>query len=321
MLYLYAYAINFAPGFEGLVADIFESLDCEVVFSEEAFSLVKFNSKPDLENLRFAKSIIEVFDYSDDLDDLKLSLPENFVAPIARTFVIRSFEAGRPSRLDANKREELIKDISVKTELSYSSFEPDVDFVIARRRDGKSYFGFKIPSELRSKAKDGELSSDVANLLIALGGARNGASILDAFAGYGGVSKEVLNSFNPKSVVMVEKDSRLVNFLKNEFKVERNVKVVAGDVVNFLKSHEGGFDLIIADPPWGEFENYSGDLSKLYFDFLVSAKPKLNNSGKIVIISSKKEELEKVAAESGLGVESRLNVLVSGKKVLVLKLG
>jgi 16S rRNA G966 N2-methylase RsmD len=317
----YLYAVNFAPGFEELVAYILKPLGCEVVFSEEAFALVQFKARPDLKLLRFAKSIIEVFDCKDEFGDLKLVVPEGFVSPEAKTFAIRSFEAGRPSKLDSEKRTEIIKEISNKTKLRYSSFEPDVDFVIARRRDGKSYFGFKLPVGAVTKINKGELHTDIVNLLLRLGQVESGARVLDAFTGYGGVSRELLKSFNPESVVMVEKDSKLVNSLKIIFKLDKRARVVAGDVVGYLKNSEYNFDLIVSDPPWGEFEDYIGDLSKLYFDFLIGAKSKIKEDGKIVMLSSKKGELEKAAMESGLNIEDKLNVLISGKKVLVLKLG
>ncbi len=315
------FTINFTPGFEELVSGIFESLDCEVIFSEEAFALVKFSSKPEPNSLRFAKSIIEVFDWGDDFESLKLSLPEGFEIPPVRTFTIRSLESGRPSKLDSRKRVDLIKEISVKTGLAYSSFEPDVDFVIAKRRDGKSYFGFKLPLDKESKPQRGELGLDVTNLLIRLGDMSDRKRVLDAFSGYGGVTRELLKSFKPESVELVEKDSRMVNLLKALFKDESSARVVAGDVVSFLKRPGENLDLIIADPPWGEFKEYKGDLGRLYLDFLTAAKPRLSEKGKLVIMSSKKEELEDAAKKSGLSIESRLNVLISGKKVLVLKLG
>jgi tRNA G10 N-methylase Trm11 len=172
-----------------------------------------------------------------------------------------------------------------------------------------------------NKLSAGELCSDISNLLLRLGDLNSGAEILDAFAGYGGISKETIKSFNPLSLIAVDKDSRMINGLKNQFKSDKRVKVVASDVVAFLNKAESNFNLIIADPPWGEFQEYEGNLLNLYCDFLTNAKLKLKSGGKIVIISSKKDELEEAAAKSGLNIEAKLNVLISGKKVLVLKLG
>lgn len=317
----YLYAINFAPGFEELVADILKGAGAKVVFSEEAFALVQFEKEVKVGELGFAKSVIQVFNHSASSKDLKFILPDDFRAPEGRTFSIRNFDAGKPAKMEEEQRVDLIREISKKTKLRYSSFEPDADFVVAKRRDGMSYFGYKLDTKNKGKIQNGEINPDVANLLINLGEMKDGGRALDAFAGYGGISKELERGFNPVNVTAVEKNSTLVNKLKSGFGNKSKVRVVASDVVNFLKSTELDFDLIIADPPWGEFEDYLGDLGKLYFDFLISAKLKLANGGRVVVISSAKDLLESAALDSGMRIYEKLNVLISGKKVLVLKLG
>jgi len=79
----------------------------------------------------------------------------------------------------------------------------------------------------------------------------------------------------------------------------------------------------VADPPWGDFEDYPGgleSLESLYLDFMKAAKGKISEGGSIIIMSSKKEVLERAAEISGLKRHASLNILVSGNKVLVLKL-
>jgi tRNA G10 N-methylase Trm11 len=315
------YAINFTPGFEGIVGSVLIKLRGDIIYSEEAFILVKFRGLVDSTELRFAKNIVQVFNFADNFKNLRFDVPADLDFGHSKTFTLRSFEFGRPSKIESSLRTELIEEIGYKTRLKYSAFEPDVDFVVAKRRSGMSYFGVKLNLSEESKLSMGELSSDISNLLLRLGDLTYGAEVLDAFVGYGGISKEILKSFEPLSLVSVDKDSRAVNGLKSKFGAGNRVKVVASDVVMFLKNTEKFFDLIIADPPWGEFEEYEGNLQKLYSEFLVNAGAKLKSGGKVVIISSKKEVLEKAAIECGLNIETKLNVLISGKKVLVLKLG
>lgn len=315
------YAINFAPGFDGLARGILKKSGVEIIFAEEAFVLARFEGEIKVGDLRFAKSVIEVFEYSPSYKELEFVLPNDFNISIGKTFSIRNFDCGRPAKMEDDVRAGLIREISEKTKLGYSSFEPDVDFVVAKRRDGMSYFGYKLDLGSSKKPQKGEINSDIANLLAELGDIKPGAKVLDAFAGYGGISKVIVSFFAPEQVIAVEKNSTLVNRLKTEFGKKSKVRVVASDVVHFLKSTELRFNLIIADPPWGEFEEYSGDLGKLYFDFLVAAKKRLSSGGKIVIMSSAKETLAASALDSGIEVEEELNVLISGKKVLVLKLG
>ncbi len=316
----FLYAINFAPGFEELVSSFLTELTAEVLKSEEGFILTQFKNKPEMAKLRFAKGVVEVFDWSDDFKALKLEIPDDFEIEPGKRFNLRSFEAGKPSKVDPELREQIIRAISKKTGLIYSSFEPEVDFVLMQRRDGLSYFGVKLADEASFKAQKGEIQSDVANLLLKLGDLKIGGIILDAFAGQAGISKEILVSFEPKQLVLSEKESRLVNILKKDFKEEPKLKVVAADAVNFLKNDSMSFDLIVADPPWGEFMVVN-NLQGLYEDFLVRAESRIHEQGRIVIMSSAKDELKQAVKKTELKILAELNVLISGKKVLVLKLG
>jgi len=315
----YTYAVNFAPGFEGLVGHILKRDGIKAVFLEEGFALVESKKRLKAIDLKFASSFVEVFDHGINLKDINFAIPKHFVFSAGRTFNIRNFNAGRPARMDEIVRVSLIKAIISTTGLKYSAFEPDIDFVISKRNNGFCFFGIKLRSE-RLKYEKGELHSDVVNLLCELGGLRAEVRVLDAFGGHGGISGEVVRSFEPSKVVVCEKESRLINILKSRFVSNENVSVVAVDVVRYLKNSGETFDLILADPPWGEFEE-RGDLSKLYFDFLQAAKLRLAKEGSLVFISSAKEELETAVSDTGVKVEDRLDVLISGKKVLVLKLG
>jgi 16S rRNA G966 N2-methylase RsmD len=317
----FIYAINFAPGFEELVGGILTKLKGEIIYSEEAFFLVKFKVLPEESELRFAKGVIKVFSFADNFRNLKFGMPDSLDFGSSRTFTLRSFEFGRPSKMESALRTGLIEEVARNTKLKYSAFEPDVDFVLAKRRTGMSYFGLKLNLLEENKLSAGELSSDISNLLLRFGESGPGSEILDAFAGYGGISKEIIKSPNILSLIAVDKDSRMINSLKNQFEFDKRVRVVASDVVAFLNKTESNFDLIIADPPWGEFQEYEGNLLNLYGDFLNKAKLKLKRGGNIVVISSRKDELEEAAVKSGLNIEAKLNILVSGKKVLVLKLG
>jgi 23S rRNA G2445 N2-methylase RlmL len=95
-----------------------------------------------------------------------------------------------------------------------------------------------------------------------------------------------------------------------------NISVRNEDVIQFLNQTEHKFDVILADPPWGEFEK-GLNTEELYLDFLIVASTKLNLHGKIVIISSDKKALDTVVIKSKLYTNNQLDVLISGKKVRV----
>lgn len=317
------YAVGFAPGFEDLVAKIISRIPAELTLLEDGFAIVKLNNPEDLAKLKFAKTIYQIFDYEKDLNLLEFKIPERKELSLSlgsKTFNLRFFKDREPSSLNQDLRESLISRISKNVELKYSAFEPDEDFVILQRQSGLSVFGVKLKSGA-PKVQSGEIHEDVAVLLAEFADLAKlkGSDILDAFAGYGGISSAILKFYNPESLTLVEKESALVNSLKLKFKDFSNSKVVASDVANFLNKTEQKFDVIFADPPWGNYDK-GVDVSKLYANFLNAARFKLKAGGRIVIISSAKKELLSAVEDSGLKIDEKLDVLISGKKVLCAKL-
>lgn len=81
-----------------------------------------------------------------------------------------------------------------------------------------------------------------------------GARVLDLFAGCGSLGIEAL-SRGAASVVFVENDRRAVEVLRaNLEKTRLPGEVFAGDVFSYLDrlAPPGGFDLILADPPYAK---------------------------------------------------------------------
>ena len=80
-----------------------------------------------------------------------------------------------------------------------------------------------------------------------------GARVLDLFAGSGNLGLEAL-SRGAARVVLVESGRRALQLIEQNVRllgVEGEVEVVAGDALGYLRSlPAGGFDLILADPPY-----------------------------------------------------------------------
>ena len=313
------FALNFAPGFEETVRNILDESNLDLVILESGFCIVRSEPNFDVTKLKFASSIYEVYDFGNDLQSLDLSKLSSYRSEGDRTFNLRYFEEGAPAKLNDDFRREFVREIADIIKLKYSAFNPDRDFVLVKRASGINFFGVKLKGAPK-KDVAGRLGYDVTYLIEFFCGLKQNKVVLDAFGGYGGLSEALLDSFLPKSLIIVEKDSRLVNGLKRQFSEYENCKVVAGDVIKYLRNGDGKFDLIISDPPWGEYDS-DVDIDHLYTSFLGEAKLKLSNGGVILILSSAKNALDNAVHKSGLTTLNRANVLISGKKVLVLKLG
>ncbi|HBE70389.1 MAG TPA: hypothetical protein DDW52_19745 [Planctomycetaceae bacterium] len=87
------------------------------------------------------------------------------------------------------------------------------------------------------------ISRDIAEHL-------GGNTVLDAFAGVGGVSIALAKA--GKSVIAVEKDKKRVDMLKSNlslYGVSDSVEVVNGDIFDVYEQYN--FDSVYLDPPWG----------------------------------------------------------------------
>lgn len=77
------------------------------------------------------------------------------------------------------------------------------------------------------------------------------ASVLDLYAGSGSIGIEAL-SRGARNVVFVEKGKRALAALRKNLLTCRfdQAKVIAEDVLDFLRTAAGTFDLVFCDPPW-----------------------------------------------------------------------
>lgn len=97
-----------------------------------------------------------------------------------------------------------------------------------------------------------KVRSALANALQATG-ALAGARVLDLFAGSGALGLELL-SRGADAAVFVENDRRALNALRHNISalgVGVRTEVLAADVAHLAGRLHGGFDIVVADPPYG----------------------------------------------------------------------
>ena len=92
-----------------------------------------------------------------------------------------------------------------------------------------------------------------------------------------------------------------------------SVEVFVQDALKAEKIADKSLDLIITDPPWGYYEDI-GDINKFYAQMFASFRRILKDDGRLVILSARKEEIEKAASDAKFSIENSLHTLVNGKK-------
>lgn len=91
-----------------------------------------------------------------------------------------------------------------------------------------------------------------------------GASVLDCFAGAGGLGLEAA-SRDAATVTLVEVDRQIAANLDRQCQrlQAENVSVVAADILQFLDNTTGNYDLVFIDPPYADPGLRSATLQKL----------------------------------------------------------
>jgi 16S rRNA (guanine966-N2)-methyltransferase len=117
-----------------------------------------------------------------------------------------------------------------------------------------------------------------------LGETVRGANVLDLFCGTGALGIEALSRGAARGT-FVDRDPRLARRNVADLGLSDRAEVARADAMRFLRRVNGGFDLILCDPPYNIADRLEGDL-----DSLVPSR--LSKGGRLIIESSARRPLE-----------------------------
>ena len=110
-------------------------------------------------------------------------------------------------------------------------------------------------------------------------------SVLDLFAGIGTLGIESI-SRGASKVKFVEKNNRIIKVLAKNldmFNLSSKSTIIKSDVLKFLNDECEKYDIVFADPPYGEYS----------FDVLYPLVSNIMNNRGIFCYESEKQEVEK----------------------------
>lgn len=196
---------------------------------------------------------------------------------------------------------------------------PDVEFWYIRRADGGSYYALLTLRRAASEKslRPGELRPELARMLCLLAGVGTGekVSVLDQFAGSGAIPLQA--RLLGAKVTASDIDPGAAADMKERFK-GRDIEVMCCDA-RALPIADSSFDRVVTDPPWGEYDSQV-DPGELYAGAFSELKRVLRPGGRAVVLSGAAGAAGEAAARAGFNIETRLDVLVNGKKAAVFKL-
>ena len=104
--------------------------------------------------------------------------------------------------------------------------------------------------------------------------------------------------------------------LKKELKETPKIRISTRDALHMVNIADSSIDIIITDPPWGYYENID-NIEKFYVDMISEFLRVVKKGGRIIILSSRKNEFENATLTRNLKIKNKYDTLVNGKKAAV----
>jgi len=144
------------------------------------------------------------------------------------------------------------------------------------------------------------IDNNIISKIIKIGNIQKNKTILEIGAGYGNLTKK-LASMNPKKIYAIEKDKKLIFFLKKNLATFKNVQIIEDDILNFIKQKHFGKNVIV-------FGNLPYNISTQILASLVLLKdwPPWYDS---LILMFQKEVADRIISKNNSKTFGRLSVL------------
>ncbi|MCR4580772.1 MAG: methyltransferase domain-containing protein [Treponema sp.] len=235
------------------------------------------------------------------------------------TFRVRFSQENQFAKVDkalVRKAETIVMNNS---KLKIDRLSPETEIWYSIRSEGFAYCGQLISKRefTEKNLNKGELRPEIAYLICAFAGVAQEKELViaDPFCGYASIPVQLAKRFRFKKLFVSDIDNEKIQMVseKKALAGKENIEVFLQDALSLERFEDKSLDLIITDPPWGYYEDI-GDISAFYNKMFSSFKRVLKEEGKLVILSARKEELEKEASCSGFKEAKSLHTLVNGKK-------
>ncbi len=261
-----------------------------------------------------------------------------------RSFVVRSFDQGKPSAAPKDARLALERQIQRLTGLDPDSERPDAELQLQLRSDGRAYLLLVAREQAQGERNKGELPESTARLLCELSEPCAEDVFLDPFMGSGAIPLERARMGPYGMIFAGDMDEGLVGDFKEKLKQQewnrkrRSIFPKTLDARDLSRFEPSLFTRIVTDPPWGVYGDMGRDeLLDLYAGFLGQAERVLGDDGNLVLLTGRETPVEDAAryiaarcnaargsitVGTGCGWEKQIEypVLISGRKARVLRL-
>ena len=96
----------------------------------------------------------------------------------------------------------------------------------------------------RSLGQNFLIDKNIINKIINVVDINENNTVIEIGAGYGNLTKYIIDR-KPKKIFAIEKDKKLSLFLKEKFKLSKNLKVINEDILNIIQKNNLGKNIIV----------------------------------------------------------------------------
>jgi methylase of polypeptide subunit release factors len=332
------YYASFIPGLQELIAEIIHERLPDAVVHKLLDGAVLFETGCSYDKLNFFcfNNIFAVISHMENAatEAQISSIVRNGLSPAAeelmahnskkfRTFRIVISQENKPTALDEKLRCTAEQYIEKLSGLKPNRSKPDTEFWFLYRSEGFSLFMKRLtlrPSWEKS-LHPGELPPPLAWILCYLGNLKHSDTVLDPFCGYGSIPQAAFKHFHITQFIACESDEKAAAYtaarLKNrpgQFTLHNTPSMKAADFRSLPETLPGkSIDVIITDPPWGDYREKP---SALYEEMFSVFDTLLGERGHMVILGARTDDLIN-AAKGRFTLQKHVPILLSGKKAAV----
>lgn len=239
------------------------------------------------------------------------------------TFRVRFSKENQFTKVEKNLIRKAENIVLENSKLKIDRVSPSTEIWYSIRRENFAFCGQLISKRefTEKNLNKGELRPEIAYLICCFSDLQKEQVFAEPFCGYGSIPIQLVKKFNFSKLYISDIDEEKIKFISEKKQLKNNEKIEisvqnAFDLKNIPSKSVG---CIITDPPWGFYENIE-NIEDFYEKMFESFCRILKDDGKMIILSARKEELEKTICKMNIQITDRINTLVNGKKASLYKL-
>lgn len=238
------------------------------------------------------------------------------------TFRVRFVQENQFAKVDKNIARRAEETVLRNSRLEIDRVSPSTEIWYSIRREGFAFCGQLITKRefTEKNLNKGELRPEIAYLMCCFAGLNDIQGdqypiIAEPFCGYGSIPVQLAKKFKYSKLYISDIDQEKINLVKEKKQLsdKDKIEILKADAFELNHIIDKSVDIVITDPPWGFYEDI-GDIKDFYKKMFISLNRILKDGGKIVVLSARKEELEKTVEEMNFKITDSLHTLVNGKK-------